>query len=538
MKDRKKNNKGSIFTMLLANYAIFTMLMLLVVIGVVEIYSFRNRRMTMSIDTNQIHYYDDILTNGEYKEFPVERLLGKNGKIIVLDELGRSIYPKNTSLYLSDIEINVIPNYIDALKIQSQDLVTEGGQIQHSVSMKGKNNNKSLKRQYIFDENYNIIYNSHSLEVDALTKREYELLIDKSDKNYSIQKYCFKSDLGKLYTLLLYQEKTKSGVLQSKVNSFITDSVLIFILSYLGVILIFILWLNQKIKKPLTMLCLALNEFQTDEQKEIEYSGPREFNEIVESFNAMSKRLTDSEIERKKLTDSKQKMLADIYHDLKTPITVIEGYATALNDGVVPKSEINNYLSIIVQKSQYLNELINTFHEYSVLEHPNYTLVKQRVDIYNYLRDYVAKRYNEFVVTEFELDINIPEEHVYCEVDVRALQRVFTNILANAIKYNGPGTKLLISISTSKMWVRILLADNGVGIPEEIRDSLFEPFVLGEKSRTGRGSGLGLSIAKRIVEAHGGMIRLMTDFPKGYKTTFEIMLPLTDEEKGGLNEEK
>ena len=154
------------------------------------------------------------------------------------------------------------------------------------------------------------------------------------------------------------------------------------------------------------------------------------------------------------------------------------------------------------------------------------------------MSDYVTKRYNEIVVTEFELGINIPEEHVYCEVDVRALQRVFTNILANAIKYNGPGTKLLISISTSKMWVRILLADNGVGIPEEIRDSLFEPFVLGEKSRTGRGSGLGLSIAKRIVEAHGGMIRLMTDFPKGYKTTFEIMLPLTDEEKGGFNEEK
>ena len=76
-----------------------------------------------------------------------------------------------------------------------------------------------------------------------------------------------------------------------------------------------------------------------------------------------------------------------------------------------------------------------------------------------------------------------------------------------------------------------MLADNGVGIPEEIRDSLFEPFVLGEKSRTGRGSGLGLSIAKRIVEAHGGMIKLLTNCPKGYKTTFESMLPLAKDEK-------
>lgn len=516
--------------MLLANYAIFTLFMLIIVCGILGIFNFRNRKNSLSIDTNQIHYYDDVLKSGNYKKFPVERLLGKKGKIIVLDELGRSIYPKNKKLYLSDREIVMIPNYLDNLKIQSQDLITEGGQIQHSVSMKGKKNDR-ISRQYIFDENYNIIYNSYSLETDSLTKREYEFLIDKSDKDYSIQKYLFKTSSDKVYTLLLYQEKTANGVLQSKINSFVTDSILMFILAYLTVILIFILWLNQKIKKPLTMLCLALNEFQAGNQKEIEYSGPREFNEIFESFNAMSKRLSDSEVERKKLADSKQKMLADISHDLKTPITVIEGYATALNDGVVPKSETGTYLSVIVQKSQYLNELINTFHEYSLLEHPNYTLSKHPIDIYNYLREYVANRYSELVVSGFELDIDIPEEHIYCEVDGRALQRVFTNILSNAIKHNRPGTKLLISISTSQMWVRILLADNGVGIPEEIRDSLFEPFVLGEKSRTGRGSGLGLSIAKRIVEAHGGMIKLLTNFPKGYKTTFEIMLPLAKDEK-------
>lgn len=516
--------------MLLANYAVFTLFMLLVVGGILGIFSLRNRRTNLSIDVSQIHYYDEFLTSGNYKKFPVERLLGKNGKIVVLDELGHSIYPSDTQLYLTDREITVIPNYLDSVKIQVHDLVTEDGQVQHSVFMKGKKDDK-ISREYIFDENYKIIYNSFSLETDYLTQREYELLIDRSDKDYSIQKYLFKTSDNKAYTLLLYQEKTANGVLQSKVNSFITDSILMFILSYLTVILAFILWLNQKIKKPLTMLCLALNDFQASQQKEIEYSGPREFNEIVESFNSMSKRLAESEFEKKKLAESKQKMLADISHDLKTPITVIEGYATALNDGVVPESERYNYLSVIVQKSQYLNELINIFHEYSLLEHPNYTLTKKRVDIYNYLREYVANRYNELIVSGFELDIDIPEEHVYCEVDGRALQRVFTNVLSNAMKHNRPGTKLLISISTSPMWVRILLADNGVGISEEIRDSLFEPFVLGEKSRTGRGSGLGLSIAKRIVEAHGGMIKLMTDFPKGYKTTFEIMLPVEEKDK-------
>jgi signal transduction histidine kinase len=323
----------------------------------------------------------------------------------------------------------------------------------------------------------------------------------------------------------LYQAKTKNGFLQSKRNRFITDSVVVFILAYVTIIFCFSLWLNYKIKNPLHMLCQALNNFSGVEEESITYEGPKEFMEICDSFNEMSRRLAKSEAEKKKLESGRQTMIAGISHDLKTPITVLLGYARALNDGVVPQKEQTAYLVTIEQKAKDLNDLINTFHEYSMLEHPNYKLDLQEVDICNYLRDYIAERYNEIILAGFELEVNIPESHILCKVDNRALQRVFSNILSNSLKYNDKGTTILVSLSISPAWIRILFGDNGTGIPKEIADTLFEPFVLGEKSRTGQGSGLGLSVAKKIVEAHGGMIQCMSDFPKGWKTTFEIMLP-------------
>jgi signal transduction histidine kinase len=455
---------------------------------------------------------------GNYNEFPMERLLGSEGYIVVLNEEGKSIYPKEENLSFSTLERRYIPEYVNASKIQVHLLKTDTGQVQYSVSI-GK------ETEYIFDNDYRLLYASKDLGKEVLTQKEYELLTDQYDKNYSIQKYEFSSLNNKSYTLLLYQAKTENGFLQSKRNRFITDSVVVFILAYVTIIFCFSLWLNYKIKNPLRMLCQALNNFSGVEEESITYEGPKEFMEICDSFNEMSRRLAQSEAEKKKLESGRQTMIAGISHDLKTPITVLLGYAKALNDGVVPQKEQTAYLVTIEQKAKDLNDLINTFHEYSMLEHPNYKLDLQEVDICNYLRDYIAERYNEIILAGFELEVNIPESHILCKVDSRALQRVFSNILSNSLKYNEKGTRILVSLSISPAWIRILFGDNGTGIPKEIADTLFEPFVLGEKSRTGQGSGLGLSVAKKIIEAHGGMIQSMSDFPKGWKTTFEIMLP-------------
>jgi signal transduction histidine kinase len=182
---------------------------------------------------------------------------------------------------------------------------------------------------------------------------------------------------------------------------------------------------------------------------------------------------------------------------------------------------------MIQKRSVMLNDLINNFYEFSKLEHPDYSLNMCRTDICNYFRDYVADQYMELETEGFVMEVEIPEEHVFCKVDAEQLKRVYANIIGNTVKYNGSGTHILFALSLGEDVVRMTIADSGEGIPDDIAGTIFEPFVVGEKARNNKGSGLGLSIARRIMQAHGGDIELLTD--DGYwKTKFVMTLPVDE----------
>ena len=240
----------------------------------------------------------------------------------------------------------------------------------------------------------------------------------------------------------------------------------------------------------------------------------------------MSIRLKESEKLRIKSENEKQKMLADISHDLKTPITVIQGYSKAIADGVVPREDEKKYLEAIKAKSENLSELINTFYEYSKLEHPEFSLSKETSDICEYFREYLALKYEELDLAGFLMEIDIPDESLnYC-FDRIQLKRVFENIISNSVKSNKKGTTIFASLSIVDSIIVIRLGDDGIGIPDSLRSNIFEPFVVGNESRTsGQGTGLGLSIAKLIVEAHEGKISLLDSDKVCGRTMFEITLP-------------
>lgn len=124
--------------------------------------------------------------------------------------------------------------------------------------------------------------------------------------------------------------------------------------------------------------------------------------------------------------------------------------------------------------------------------------------------------------------MDIPEEILECKIDTVQFQRVLDNLLGNSMKHNPVGTKIYVSLSVVKNKYRIIIADNGVGIPKEISENIFSPFIVGDESRnTKQGSGLGLAIVKTIVEKHGGKIKLNTSdkFLNGeYTTIFEIII--------------
>ena len=290
---------------------------------------------------------------------------------------------------------------------------------------------------------------------------------------------------------------------------------------------LFIWWLSRKIGRPLRKLNDAVVSQSEGRLARVgECGGTLEIRRIGESFDRFSDRLAESERQRRILDEGRQKLIADISHDLKTPITVIAGYIDAICDGKVPPEEQTRYLRAIQSKAEALTELVNAFHEYSKVEHPEFILHPERTDLCEFLREYLASKYEEIDLAGFSLEISIPERAIFCQLDPLQFRRVLDNLLSNALRHNRLGTVLFFDVDVEGSSARMKVADNGSGIPPERIPYIFEPFVVGSDARSGTGSGLGLAITRRIMEKHGGSIELSSRPAPGRSTEFILRLPL------------
>ncbi|MBR5357879.1 MAG: HAMP domain-containing histidine kinase [Clostridiales bacterium] len=223
-------------------------------------------------------------------------------------------------------------------------------------------------------------------------------------------------------------------------------------------------------------------------------------------------RKLDEDITRQRAEDERAKylMISDIVHDLKTPMTTVTGYAKALNEGMVKGEDQKEYLEAIYNKSGRMNEIVNLLFDYVKLDSEGYSLVKKTTDLTELVREIVALNYTDIEDAGDELDIGIPDGPIDIEADKMQFSRVITNLLVNAVKHNASETKIGVYVRDDYDNLRIYVADSGEMIPEDIAENLFDPFVMGDKSRVSKGgTGLGLSISKKICEMHGFKIKLV-----------------------------
>ena len=238
--------------------------------------------------------------------------------------------------------------------------------------------------------------------------------------------------------------------------------------------------------------------------------------------SARMKELLAEEKARKDAYDRQRNLLlSDIAHDIKTPLTTVCGYARALVDDMVSGEEKKKeYLRAIYAKSLRMDDLITLLFEYVKMDSDGFSLHKEKADLGELLRENIAMLYADFEENGIELEIDIPERTFPYEMDKVQMGRAITNILTNAVRYNEKGTKVLVSGD-----YQLRIADNGTPIEDELAEHIFEPFARGDKTRsTGGGSGLGLSISARIIEMHGGELRLERRCPDGMVKAFVISL--------------
>lgn len=264
------------------------------------------------------------------------------------------------------------------------------------------------------------------------------------------------------------------------------------------------------------------------------FVGALHFTRItVKEFNKIAEMRVEA---RKDFEKRRNLMLSDIAHDLRTPITTMAGYSKALSDGMVSDEKKQEYLDAIMAKSERVNELIQLLFDYVKLDSDGFSLNRQPTDIYEIVRECGAIQYSDIEDAGMELEVDIPEKEMKLSVDKIQLSRVITNLITNAIKHNEKGDRIALVVDQYDDRIQIMVADSGKKIPDEKAEHLFEPFIMGDESRNSRGgSGLGLSIAKKIVEMHGYNIRLIQQpdivrfkYVDKYVKMFLITIPLND----------
>ncbi len=284
--------------------------------------------------------------------------------------------------------------------------------------------------------------------------------------------------------------------------------------------------LKKKVTQPIEKLAASMREVSKGNLAvRASTDGGFEIGEIQETFNRMVEELEHAKKLREITEQKNQQLYAGIAHDLKTPMTMILGYAKVLvQNQDVSEEDKNRYIKIIIEQTEHTNALLDSLLAYARLENKSYQLKKERNDIAECLRACAANCYPLLEEAGISLELALPEEAVWYLFDEVEMKRVFTNLLTNVVRHNPPQTFCIIQMEKAKGGdkekevIQIVIADNGPKIPVNLQKNIFDSFVVGDDSRnTKNGSGLGLSVSKKIVERHGGRLYYVDDWKDGYK---------------------
>ena len=280
------------------------------------------------------------------------------------------------------------------------------------------------------------------------------------------------------------------------------------------------LLVSRRVIAPVQAMSFATQRIAEGHYDErLQVSGEDELAELATRFNQMAEKLNEVEATRRRL-------IADVSHELRTPLTAIKGSMEGLIDGVLPAT-IETYTQIHAEADR-LNRLVDDLQELSRIEAHPYQLDLRHLNVSSLLQTVMlrlsAQADSKHISLENNMASDLPE--VYADED-RAIQ-VLTNLTHNALQYTPENGKVKISAEQMEDVIRFTVQDSGIGIPPENLPYIFDRFYRVDKSRSrraGGGSGIGLTIARALVEAQGGRI-WAESAGEGHGSTFAFTLPI------------
>jgi len=276
---------------------------------------------------------------------------------------------------------------------------------------------------------------------------------------------------------------------------------------------------------PLRQINEAVRAFAGgDFERRVEIRGDNEMAQLGASFNKMAEEISN-------LDQSRKSFVANVSHELRSPMTCIQGYVQGMLDGTISEEERPKYLETVLSETQRLTRLVGELLELSRYESGKMPLNRTVFDINELILSILFKYEQRIEDKSIQMDISFKEQPCYVLADSARITQVLTNLIDNAVKFTQEGRSMMVWTNVIDSRVHVTVKNEGAGIPAEDLPFIFERFYKVDKAHTsGMGTGLGLSIVKKILEQHEQSITVNST---GSMTTFVFTLEPADAKKEG-----
>lgn len=265
------------------------------------------------------------------------------------------------------------------------------------------------------------------------------------------------------------------------------------------------LFISRRETRPIQLIGEAMTDFKNGRlDRRVEMKGSEDVTELAETFNQMAEELGN-------LEESRKNFVASVSHELRSPLTCIQGYVQGMQDGTVPEEARAKYLNVVLSETQRLTKLVSELLDLSRFESGNFPMNYEEFDINELIAVEMLKFEQRIEGKGILVEINFRKEQIIVSADRERIRQVVTNLLDNAVKFLEERGELTVITQQIDDMCYVTIKDNGPGIPMEDLPFIFERFYKSDKAHTsGMGTGLGLAIVKRILDQHGQTIKVQS----------------------------
>ncbi|WP_100065550.1 HAMP domain-containing sensor histidine kinase [Miniphocaeibacter massiliensis] len=339
------------------------------------------------------------------------------------------------------------------------------------------------------------------------TEKELEKMLSYSNSDNKYMTTMEEID-GERYLIVVEKDRIDISYNLNPIKKYFTEiGIIVFLGLYVLIIYLMSKNISTKIKEPIYKILDGMDKVKSGEKNiHIDFYSKNELNELKDNFNEMILKLEREENNRIQKEEEKNRLLLDLSHDIKTPISTIKSYSIALKDNLVDEKDKNDYYEIIDKKSSRISYLVDEMNNLLKLDSHEYKINLEYVNFSEIVRKVISEYYTDLENKGLETNLDIQEKDIYLNIEPNLIKRVLNNLIENQIKYNN-GKMFEISLYKENSNVYFKIRDDGDIIDIDLQKNLFYPFTRGDKARVSSGGlGLGLSISKKIIDKHNGEI--------------------------------